>query len=123
MIKETVHEIARKISEKSRDIYEAIMPPVDVYEEGNEIVVVADLAGFNREDIKLSLTESTLTISAERKEKEGVDYYWKQRPLKIKKIVVLPDKVETEGEAKAKYENGVLTVTLPLKKKVRIPIQ
>ncbi len=123
MIKEAVHDIVKRISEKSRDVYEAIMPPVDIYEEGTNLIIVADLAGFAKENIKVTLNESILTIFAERKEQEGVEYFWKQRPLKIKKIIPLPEKVESEKEISAKYENGTLTVSLPLKKKVHIPVQ
>ncbi|MGC8664550.1 MAG: archaeal heat shock protein Hsp14 [Nitrososphaeria archaeon] len=123
MIKEAVRDIVKKISEKSRDVFEAIMPPVDIYEDGGNLIVVADVAGFSKEDIKVTLNEDILTISAERKEKEGVEYLWKQRPLKIKKLIPLPEKVENEKEISAKYENGVLTISLPLKKKVHIPVQ
>ena len=80
MIREAVRDIVKKVSEKSRDVFEAIMPPVDIYEEGANLIVVADIAGFSKEDIKLTLNEDVLIISAERKEKEGVEYLWKQRP-------------------------------------------
>jgi HSP20 family molecular chaperone IbpA len=123
MIKEAVHDIVKRISEKSREVYEAIMPPVDIYEEGTNLIIVADLAGFSKENIKVTLHESILTISAERKEQEGVEYLWKQRPIKVKKIIPLPENVESEKEISAKYENGTLTVSLPLKKKVHIPVQ
>ena len=123
MIKGALSDLAKAISEKSREIFEIIMPPVDIYEEGNNLIVIADLAGFNKEEIKLSLEENVLTIAAERKEKEGIDYLWKQRPLKIKKRILLPESVDTEKGATAKYENGVLTITLTLKEKTQIQIQ
>lgn len=123
MIKGALSDLAKAISEKSREVFEIIMPPVDIYEEGNNLIVIADLAGFNKEDIKLSLEENVLTIAAERKEKEGIDYLWKQRPLKIKKRILLPESVDTEKGATAKYENGVLTITLTLKEKTQIQIQ
>ncbi len=123
MIKGALSDLAKAISEKSREVFEIIMPPVDIYEEGNNLIVIADLAGFNKEEIKLSLEENVLTIAAERKEKEGIDYLWKQRPLKIKKRILLPESVDTEKGATAKYENGVLTITLTLKEKTQIQIQ
>ena len=123
MIKGALSDLAKAISEKSREVFEIIMPPVDIYEEGNNLIIIADLAGFNKEDIKLSLEENVLTIAAERKEKEGIDYLWKQRPLKIKKRILLPESVDTEKGATAKYENGVLTITLTLKEKTQIQIQ
>ena len=66
MIKGALSDLAKAISEKSREIFEIIMPPVDIYEEGNNLIVIADLAGFNKEEIKLSLEENVLTIAAER---------------------------------------------------------
>jgi HSP20 family molecular chaperone IbpA len=112
--KEFMHEIGVK----SKDVYEMILPPVDMFEDGSDLVIILDMAGFQKEDIKTRLSEHYLTISAKREkiEKDGMTY-WEQRPLSLRKKIPLPVKVSVgeDDEIKAKYENGVLTVRLPMK--------
>ena len=74
-------------------------PLVDVIETDGEIHVVAELPGVEKEEIKLHATESTLTISVESPKRK----YFKE--------VTLPAEVRVQ-EAKSKYKNGVLEVTL-----------
>ena len=111
--KEFMHEIGVR----SRDVYELILPAVDMFEDGTDLVIILDMPGFEKEKIKTRLTENFLTVSAtrERAERDGV-IYWEQRPLRVHKKIPLPVKVETEEtEIAAKYENGELTIRLPIK--------
>lgn len=85
------------------NIREEREPLVDVMETDEEIKVVAELPGVEKEDIKLYGTEDTLTISVDTSERK---YY---------KKVELPAKVDTKG-TKASYKNGVLEVTLKKRK-------
>jgi HSP20 family molecular chaperone IbpA len=110
-------ELMREIGAKSRDIYEFISPPVDVFEDGSELVVVADLPGVQKADISVRLTEDTLTISAKREPAEHMGpIHWQQRPVRFHKRVPLPVQVQVseEVEAQGTFENGVLTLRLPL---------
>src|ERR1044071_7731711 len=43
------------------------LPAVDVYEEKDEVVVKAELPGLSKEDLEVTLTESTLTLKGEKK--------------------------------------------------------
>lgn len=127
-------EFMKEISAKSRDVYELIMPPVDVFEDGSDLVIVLDMPGFEKSKIKTRLQNNSLVVSAKREplEKDGVTY-WEQRPLSIHKRIPLPVKVKMEedeedeavamGQVKAKYENGVLTVRLPIKDTGTIPVE
>ena len=111
--KEFMHEIGVR----SKDVYELILPAVDMFEDGTDLVIILDMPGFEKEKIKTRLTEHFLTVSAtrERAERDGV-IYWEQRPLRVHKKIPLPVKVETEEtEIAAKYENGELTIRLPIK--------
>jgi len=92
---------------------------VDIFEDGNDLVVVIDLPGFEKKKIKTRLTSDSLVVTATRQpeEHDGITY-WEQRPLKVHKAIRLPVKVEIEEEnvaAIAKYENGVLVIRLPIK--------
>jgi len=119
-------ELMKEIGNKSREFFEFVMPPVDIVEDGNELVIVADLAGFDKKDISLRINDSVLTISATREPVEHVGTsYWKQRPLKIEKKVHLPIKIKEDEEAlgKATYEKGVLEIRIPIKGRATISIQ
>ncbi len=75
-------------------------PLVDIIETDGEVHIVAELPGVEKNDIKLRGTENTLIISVETPERK----YFKE--------VKLPTNVNVK-EAKTKYKNGVLEVTLP----------
>lgn len=72
--------------------------PVDIFENGKEMRVIAELPGINEEDIRLELNEDTLTISASRANR---NYY---------KNVELPR--PSENIIGKIYNNGILEVTL-----------
>ena len=111
-------ELMREIGATSRDVYELMLPAVDMYEDGSDLVIVLDMPGFDKDKINTRLSEHSLLVSAKREpvEHDGMTY-WEQRPLKIHKKIQLPVKIQVEEdqELKAKYENGVLTVKLPIK--------
>jgi len=121
-------EFMREIGARSRDIYELISPPVDMFEDGSELVVMFDMAGFEKEKIKTRLSENSLLVSAKRDrvERDGMTY-WEQRPLIVNKKIMLPVKIQVDEDdqsmIKAKYENGVLTVRLPLKGVGRVVVE
>lgn len=91
---------------------------VDVRDEDDAIVVVADLPGYETDDIEVTLNdERTLHLYAERasetEETEDGVYVRRERTKEsIERTISLPDAVE-DGETSATYDNGVLTVTLP----------
>lgn len=91
---------------------------VDVADADDEIVVTADVPGFDPEDIDVSVTDRQLRIAAEHSEEaeteeEDTKYYRRERSRRsVSRTVSLPADVK-ETEADASYENGVLTVTLP----------
>ena len=110
-------ELMKEIGNKSREFFEFVMPAVDIVEDGSSLLVIADLAGFDKKDISLKINDSVLTISATRDPVEHAgSSYWKQRPLKIEKKVYLPIKIKEGEEAlgKATYEKGVLEIRIPI---------
>jgi HSP20 family protein len=89
---------------------------VDVYQTKEDIYVIAPVPGVSRDDIDLSIVESTLTIRGARKEGEKVrtsDYfvqecYWGE----FSRSIILPVEVKEE-EAEAELKDGMLTVKIP----------
>ena len=54
-------------------ITEEVMPSVDIFEEGDNVVVKAELPGIRKEDIDVSMTNNTVSISGEKKKEEKVE--------------------------------------------------
>ncbi|MDD1720181.1 MAG: Hsp20/alpha crystallin family protein [Methanoregulaceae archaeon] len=94
---------------------------VDVREHGDEVLVVADLPGVEKDDVQLGLVNPrTLEIRCERKtgnDEKDEGYFVRERQYgSMTRTVALPDDVTEEG-ASASFKNGVLEVRL---KKVSI---
>jgi HSP20 family protein len=91
---------------------------MDVAEQDDEYVVTADLPGYEKADIDLSISERTLRVGVDREEstdesdEEGTYIRRERRRQSVRRTITLPEEVE-EDEASAAYNNGVLTVTLP----------
>src|SRR5690606_7729166 len=86
---------------------------VDVEETDDEVLVRADVPGFDPGEIDVSVSGDLLTISAERKEEredERRGYRWSERRSgSIRRSVRLPSYVDSDSTS-AEYRNGVLTV-------------
>lgn len=95
---------------------EAAAMPLDIYEEGNNIVVKASIPGLKPEDIKVEVRGDVLRISGEAKkeeEKKERNYHLREhRYTRFERSVTLPSDVLAD-KAEAVFENGVLTLTLP----------
>jgi HSP20 family protein len=92
------------------------MPALDVYEEKDEVVVKAELPGLSKEDLDVTLTESTLTLKGEKKKEEEVkekNFYRSERSSgSFVRTIDLPSEVKTD-QTKASFKNGVLEIRLP----------
>lgn len=118
-------EIMKELSNRSREFYEFVMPPIDMVEDGNDLIVIIDLPGFAKKDIKLRIIENILSISADRKSEEnfGATYY-RHRPVRLDKKIVLPISINDDNKVvgTAKYADGIVTLRIPIPKSTSIPI-
>lgn len=80
----------------------------DVHEDSNNYYATFELPGVKREDIKVEVHDRLLTVSADRREKEGD----KEQSFTLTRSVSVPEGVRADAIA-AKLEDGILTVTLP----------
>jgi HSP20 family protein len=118
-------EIIREIGNRSREFYEFVMPPVDIYEDGSDLVVLIDLPGFQKKDINIKISKNILSIRAQRPVVDEVSVsYFHQRPKKIEKEVPLPiDLTDEENvSTKAEYIDGVVSLRIPIPKTSNISI-
>lgn len=97
-------------------------PAVDVYEEGNNVIVEAPLPGIEAEDVEISIENDVLSIQGKSEKKTEVDdknYYRKEvRYGSFHRAIALPYSVDGD-KAEAKYDNGVLKVSVPKAEQVK----
>ena len=119
LVKHVAKEFFKEIDDKSREFFEFVLPPIDLHEENDSLIVTVDIPGFVKNDIKVSMNGNVLSISAEKKDAVDGRTIMKQRPRVIDKKMRLPITVK-EGEEEvnsAKYADGVLTIEIPITKK------
>lgn len=89
--------------------------PVDIVDREDAYVVTADLPGYEKEDVDIRLSGSTLTIGATRETEtadEDESYVRQERATEsVSRTIRLPEPLDG-GSTEASYNNGVLTVTL-----------
>jgi HSP20 family molecular chaperone IbpA len=93
--------------------------PMDMKLVEDALVVKVDLPGVRKEDIKVKVTPTTLTVEAKREHQDteqGDNFFRQERSFgSVSRTVTLPNEVDVDN-VKAKYENGVLRIVI---KKVR----
>lgn len=96
--------------------------PVDVIETKDNVVVKAAVPGVKPDEIDVSVTGDALTIKGETKAEEKIEegsYLRKERRFgAFQRTITLPVNVVAD-KAKAEFENGVLTLTLPKTEEVK----
>ncbi|CAJ35761.1 Hsp20/alpha crystallin family protein [Methanocella arvoryzae] len=106
----------------------AQVPYVDVMDRDSEVIVTADLPGVEKGDIQINVRGNTLEINAEKKsesERKEEGYLRRERGYnRFYRAIRLPAQVD-DTKAHARFNNGVLEITLPKLEKRRgssIPI-
>jgi HSP20 family protein len=114
------HDFASSNGELQNESLSAgnFIPPVDIYEDANRLVLKLEVPGIPQEDLQINLENQTLTVKGERKfvkdEKEENFHRIERRYGSFVRSFTLPATIETES-AQANYENGVLSITLQKK--------
>ena len=92
------------------------MPAIDLYQTADEVVVKASLPGLKAEDVQITITADVLTLRGEFKqedERKDATYHIREHHSGMfERTLMLPTEVQGD-KAKAEFEDGVLTVTLP----------
>ena len=92
-------------------------PTIEAFEKDSRLVTKVDLPGLKKEDVKVEVTDSRLTISGERKreveEKKDNVYRSEREYGSFYRAIPLPDGVKLQ-DVKATFSDGVLEVKVPL---------
>ena len=98
------------------------VPAIDMYQTDDEIVVKAALPGIKADEVQINITGEVLTLKGEMKhEEEKKEKAWhirEQRWGAFERSVILPTDVVAD-KAKADFEHGILTITLPKAEEVK----
>ena len=90
-------------------------PPINIFEKDGDYVVITELPGVQKADLKIEVKENLLRLAGERKIVYG-DSISRHRieriPFKFDRTVKLPFRVDA-NKVKAEYHDGVLAVVLP----------
>ena len=98
----------------------------DIKETENGYQLDVEMPGFDKKDIKISLENGYLTVSAEKssREEENKDknekYIRKECTVSCSRSYYVGDDIEREN-VKAKYDNGMLTLTVPKSQPKQLP--
>jgi len=99
-----------------RGEFAGVFPLVNVTEDGERYFIRAELPGIKADEIDISVTSNSISISGERKiatEGEGAKYHRREREAgKFSRVLTLPGQINT-AKVEAKSTDGILTVVLP----------
>ena len=100
----------------------AWMPPVDIYETDDKLVLKAELPGIDPKDVEVRVEDNTLYLKGERKfEKEVKEenlHHVERSYGAFNRTFALPGSIDSE-KVQAEYKNGVLTLSMPKREEAK----
>jgi len=97
-------------------VEDELMPEVDMFESDGKLILKAELPGMKKEDIEVTLTDGSITISGEKKKEDEIkrkDYYKLERSYgSFRRTFSLPTEVRGD-KVKSTFKDGVLEVIMP----------
>ena len=94
----------------------------DLKEKDGKYELVSNLAGFNKDDIKITINNGYLTISAEKKEEDTNEYSHKESYNSVSRSFYV-GRDFSEEDFNAKFENGLLTIEFNKKEPKQIKVK
>lgn len=99
-----------------------LAPALDITEDEHALTVTTELPGLKKDEVRIQVENGVLSISGEKKvEEEKKDRNWhrmERRYGAFHRAVTLPTGISSEA-AEARFEDGVLTITLPKREDVK----
>ncbi len=116
MTQQTQSQINKLVDQVWGGRQESWLPAIDVFDTKDAVVLKAELAGMNPDDIQIEVEDNVLTVKGERRFEEAVDeerYYRVERRFgSFQRSLALPQGVRAE-DISASYEDGILTISVP----------
>ncbi|HSR50172.1 MAG TPA: Hsp20/alpha crystallin family protein [Acidobacteriota bacterium] len=98
------------------------LPAVDIHEDPEGLTFTAEVPGFNKEDLNISVEDGTLTVSGERQresQEEGRQFHRVERSYgRFERSFALPTNVDS-GNISASLKNGLLTISIPKREEAK----
>ena len=95
----------------------------DVYEKDKSLVFETELPGMKKENLDIKVEDDKLIISGETKRSEDVkeEHYFRvgRQYGRVQRCFPLPSDLVDKNAIKAKFEDGILKVTVPLKESIK----
>lgn len=95
----------------------------DIYEKDGQLVYETELPGVKREDVHIKVEDGRLIISGETKREERVEeenyFRMGRRYGKFQRTFPLPEEISDAKKIKAKFDDGILRVSVPLKESLK----
>lgn len=93
---------------------------IDIFDDGDAIVIQSIVAGVKPEDLDISITEEAVSIRGTREREDEIaqqNYYYKELFWgSFSRSVIMPEEIDPDG-AEAALKHGLLTIRLPKKRK------
>ncbi len=120
---ETALAFGKPGKSKNKIVAEEGQLTIDVYQTDDDIVIQSTIAGVTSDDLDIAVTNDMVTIRGSRKPEDKVragDYYYQELYWgSFSRTVILPEDIDAD-HAKAKLNNGMLTLRLPKLAKTKI---
>ncbi len=99
-----------------------VIPAVNIKENDKEVILEAEMVGLGKDEVGVDVSEDTLTITGSKKERntpKGYELIYSERcDYEYERAFVLGNEVD-RGKINAKYDNGILRITLPKSEEVQ----
>jgi HSP20 family protein len=116
------HTFARALGDQQEVSPRAWVPPVDIYETGDSLVLKAELPGINPDEVEIRVEDNTLYLKGERKFEKEVKEENLHRVERsygtFTRSFALPNTIDAD-KVKAEYENCILTLTMPKREEAK----
>lgn len=102
------------VESQPRGYADAWSPTTDIFAQGADLVIRAELSGVAAEDVDVTLSQGTLTICGERRlgAEQDNDFYVRERCSgQFRRDITLPEGIE-DADIEAQLRDGVLQVTV-----------
>jgi HSP20 family protein len=123
MTEKNEQAVARKETDKIQAPASGnIVPPVDIYEDGDVVTLFADLPGVSKENLDVQVDKDTLKVHGKRAAgngAEGITRWYDEIPAKdFYRAFTIGEEIDRE-KITATMNNGVLKLTLPKTEKTK----